>query len=151
MIAAGGVFDGADIRRFLELGASGVQMGTRFVATHECDADSAFKQSYVDAREEDLVVIQSPVGLPGRALRNQFLSDVEAGIRRPFACPYHCIKTCDPERSPYCIGLALAHARKGRLTKGFAFAGANAFRVDRIVSVQELMGSLEAEYDRVTA
>jgi nitronate monooxygenase len=151
VIAAGGVYDGGDIRRFLELGASGVQMGTRFVATHECDADMAFKQSYVDAREEDLMVIKSPVGLPGRALRNQFLIDVAAGTKHPFRCPYHCIKTCDPEKSPYCIGMALASARRGKLKNGFAFAGANAFRVDRIVSVEELMGSLEVSYELATA
>ena len=151
VIAAGGVYDGADIRRFMELGASGVQMGTRFVATHECDADLAFKQSYVDAHEEDLMVIKSPVGLPGRALKNQFLIDVAEGRRKPFRCPYHCIKTCDPENSPYCIGLALASARRGKLKNGFAFAGANAFRVDKIVSVKELMGALEADFELATA
>ena len=151
VIAAGGVYDGADIKRFLDMGASGVQMGTRFVATHECDADEAFKQSYVDARKEDLTVIKSPVGLPGRALNNSFLSDVAAGIRRPFRCPYHCIKSCDPENSPYCIGLALAQARRGRLKNGFAFAGSNAFRVDKIVSVKELMDSLASGYELATA
>ncbi len=151
VIAAGGVYDGDDIRRFLEMGASGVQMGTRFVATHECDADPIFKQSYVDARKEDLMVIKSPVGLPGRALKNRFLTEVESGAKRPFRCPYHCIKTCDPENSPYCIGLALASARRGKLKNGFAFAGANAFRVDRIVSVKELMGSLETSYEMATA
>ena len=151
VIAAGGVYDGADIKRFLDMGASGVQMGTRFVATHECDADDAFKQSYVDAREEDLTVIKSPVGLPGRALNNRFLTDVAAGIRHPFRCPYHCIKSCDPEKSPYCIGMALAQARRGRLKKGFAFAGANAFRVEKIVSVKELMDSLSAGYEMATA
>jgi nitronate monooxygenase len=150
IIAAGGVYDGNDIRRFIELGASGVQMGTRFVATFECDADPAFKQSYVDSRQEDLMVINSPVGLPGRALKNQFLTDVAAGMRHPFRCPYHCIKSCDPEKSPYCIGLALASARRGKLKNGFAFAGANAFRVDKIVSVVELMSSLEAGYDLAT-
>jgi nitronate monooxygenase len=150
VIAAGGVYDGADIRRFLDLGASGVQMGTRFVATHECDANLAFKQSYVDAREEDLMVIKSPVGLPGRALKNQFLLDVANGRRRPFRCPYQCVKNCDPEKSPYCIGLALASARRGKLKNGFAFAGANAFRVDRIVTVKELIDSLQASYDQAT-
>ena len=151
VIAAGGVYDGGDIRRFLELGASGVQMGTRFVATHECDADQAFKQSYVNARQEDLMVIKSPVGLPGRALRNHFLEEVAAGIKHPFRCPYHCIKSCNPEKSPYCIGMALAQARQGRLKNGFAFAGANAFRVDKIVSVKELMGSLEESYSSAFA
>lgn len=151
VIAAGGVYNGEDIRRFMDLGASGVQMGTRFVATHECDADKAFKQSYVDAKKEDLMVIKSPVGLPGRALKNQFLVDAAEGQRRPFRCPYHCVKSCDPENSPYCIGLALASARRGKFKRGFAFAGANAFRVDKIVSVKELIGSLEADYDLATA
>ncbi len=151
VIAAGGVYDGADIHHFLELGASGVQMGTRFVATHECDAAPSFKQSYVDASKEDLMVIKSPVGLPGRALRNQFLIDAAAGARRPFRCPYHCIKTCDPEKSPYCIGLALAAAKKGKFKSGFAFAGANAYRVDKILSVKELMDALEEGYDQATA
>mgnify|MGYP000682878843 CR=1 FL=1 len=151
MICAGGVGRAAAFRRALEIGYAGVQMGTRFVATHECDADEAFKQSYVDASEDDLVVIKSPVGLPGRALRNKFLVDVAAGSRRPFRCPYHCIKTCDPEKSPYCIGLALAAARQGKLKNGFAFAGANAYRVDKILSVKELMDVLEASYDSATA
>ncbi len=151
VIAAGGVYNGEDIRRLMELGASGVQMGTRFVATHECDAAQAFKQSYVDAKKEDMMVINSPVGLPGRALKNQFLVDVADGKRRPFRCPYHCLKTCDPENSPYCIGIALAMAKKGKFKSGFAFAGANAFRVDEIVSVKELMGILEADYELATA
>jgi nitronate monooxygenase len=151
VIAAGGVYDGDDIRHFLDLGASGVQMGTRFVATHECDADPAFKQSYVDARKEDLMVIKSPVGLPGRALKNRFLEEVADGIKRSFRCPYHCIKSCDPDNSPYCIGMALAQARQGRLKQGFAFAGSNAFRVDKIVTVKELMGTLEAGYELATA
>jgi nitronate monooxygenase len=150
VIAAGGVYNGEDIRRFLDLGASGVQMGTRFVATHECDADEAFKQSYVKAKKEDLTVIKSPVGLPGRALKNTFLTNVANGEKKPFRCPYHCIKSCDPENSPYCIGLALAMARQGKLKNGFAFAGSNAFRVDKIVSVKELMDSLVAGYDLAT-
>lgn len=151
VIAAGGVYNGEDIRRIIALGASGVQMGTRFVATHECDADQAFKQSYVDAKKEDLMVIKSPVGLPGRALKNKFLVDAAEGQRRPFRCPYHCIKSCDPENSPYCIGLALASARRGKLKNGFAFAGANAFRVDKIVSVKELMESLVTGYELATS
>ena len=146
VIAAGGIYSGADIRKFLKLGASGVQMGTRFVATHECDADPAFKQAFVDAREEDLVVIKSPVGLPGRAIRNEFISRVNEGKTKPFKCPYHCIKTCDHTKSPYCIAIALGNAKKGRLKNGFAFAGLNAFRVDKIISVKELIRSLWEDY-----
>ncbi len=146
VIAAGGVYTGEDIKKFLKMGASGVQMGTRFVATHECDADPAFKQAFIDAEKKDLMVIKSPVGLPGRAVRNQFLTDVASGRKKPFRCPYHCIKTCDPEKSPYCIALALASARKGKLKHGFAFAGQNAYRVKKIISVKELIDSLVSEY-----
>ena len=146
VIAAGGVYTGADIRAILELGASGVQMGTRFVATHECDAADGFKQVFVDARKEDLMVIKSPVGMPGRAVRNRFLDDVEKGAKKPFNCPYHCVKTCKKETSPYCIGLALNGAKQGRFKYGFAFAGSNAHRIREIVSVKELMDGLEREY-----
>ena len=147
VIAAGGVYTGKDIHKFLTMGAAGVQLGTRFVATHECDADPAFKQAFVEAKEEDLVVIKSPVGLPGRAIRNGFIDQVSEGKTTPFKCPYHCIKTCDHKKSPYCIAAVLGNAKKGRFKKGFAFAGKNAFRVDKIVSVKELMDSLCQDYE----
>ncbi|HTX73100.1 MAG TPA: nitronate monooxygenase [Rectinemataceae bacterium] len=147
VIAGGGVYTGADIRKFLELGAAGVQMATRFVATEECDAASAFKEAFVSARPGDLEIIKSPVGMPGRAIRNRFLDEVERGERKPFACPYHCIVTCDYEKAPYCISLALLNAQQGRLDKGFAFAGANATRVEKIVHVQELVDSLVKEFE----
>jgi nitronate monooxygenase len=146
VIAAGGVYTGEDIDKFLQLGASGVQMGTRFVATDECDADIAFKKAYVDAKEDDIVIIKSPVGLPGRAIRNAFLDDVEHGKKIPFACPYHCITTCDYKNSPYCIAIALMNAKKGHLKHGFSFSGKNAFRVDRIMHVKDLIASLKAEF-----
>lgn len=146
VIAAGGVWDGADIYKFMQLGASGVQMGTRFVATHECDADIKFKESYVNAKEEDIQIIKSPVGLPGRAVDGPFLQDVKAGLKKPFKCPFHCISSCDYTKSPYCIALALVNAKKGLLKHGFAFAGANAYRVSAIVSVKELIESLRQGY-----
>ncbi|MBW2298050.1 MAG: nitronate monooxygenase, partial [Deltaproteobacteria bacterium] len=142
VIPAGGIYDGDDIHKFLELGAAGVQLGTRFVATHECDADNAFKQVYVDSRDEDIVIIQSPVGMPGRAIRNPFLDAVNNGTKTPFKCPFHCIKTCDSKKSPYCIAIALANARKGKFKYGFAFAGENAYRIKEIISVKKLMDSL---------
>ena len=145
VIAAGGIFDGKDIHQALSLGASGVQMATRFVATEECDADLRFKQAYIDARPEDLAIIDSPVGLPGRALRNTFLEQVAAGETAPLRCPWHCLLTCKQSESPYCIAMALIQAKLGRLDHGFAFAGANAHRVDRIVRVEELMQDLENE------
>ncbi len=142
VIAAGGVYDGADIHKFLQLGAAGVQMGTRFVATHECDADQRFKEAYIQAKPEDIQIINSPVGLPGRAIISSFLEDVKRGLKKPFTCPFHCVATCDYTKSPYCIGLALTNAKKGLLQHGFAFAGANAWRVDKIISVRELIDSL---------
>lgn len=151
VIAAGGVWDGADIYKFMQLGASGVQMGTRFVATHECDADIKFKESYVNAKEEDIQIIKSPVGLPGRAVDGPFLQDVKAGLKKPFKCPFHCISSCDFTKSPYCIALALVNAKKGLLKHGFAFAGANAYRVSAIVSVKELIESLRQGYIEAAA
>ena len=127
VIAAGGVYTGADIKRFLDLGAAGVQMGTRFVATHECDADERFKQSYLAAKQEDVTIIRSPVGMPGRALCNDFISAAREGLKKPFKCIFHCVSTCQQEKTPYCIAQALINAMRGNLERGFAFCGANVF------------------------
>ena len=147
VIAAGGVYTGADIHRFLQSGAQAVQMATRFVATHECDASPEFKEAYVRCKKEDLVIIDSPVGLPGRAIRNGFLEQIASGARIPFKCPWKCLKTCDARSAPYCIGVALTNAKKGDIEGGFAFAGANAHRVDKIISVRELIETLQMEYE----
>ena len=147
VIAAGGIFSGADIYKIMELGASGVQMATRFVTTDECDASIGFKNSYLDCRQEDIGIIHSPVGMPGRAIMNNFLEDVEAGVRKPYKCPYHCIVTCKEENSPYCIALALINAKNGKVKNGFAFAGENAYKCEKIVSVKELVGTITDEYD----
>ena len=147
VIAAGGIYTGRDIRTFIGLGAAGVQLGTRFVATHECDADASFKQLYVDVGQEGIVIIKSPVGMPGRAIRNQYIDDVSSGMKKPYKCPYHCISTCDYTNSPYCIAHALISAKKGNFSSGFAFAGANAYRVTEIVSVKRLMSELVSEYE----
>jgi len=146
VIAAGGIYTGEDIYRFFKLGALGVQMATRFVTTYECDASAKFKQTYVDSKKEDIVIIKSPVGMPGRAIKNAFLDDVRQGKRKPFKCPYHCIITCDYKNSPYCIASALINAKKGNLSHGFAFAGENAYRAKGIISVKELIEILTEEY-----
>ncbi len=147
VIAGGGIYTGEDIYRIMELGADGVQMGTRFVTTEECDAAREFKESYLHARKEDIEIIQSPVGMPGRAIHNTFLERVKQGLKRPRACPFDCIKTCDVTHSPYCIMLALYNAFKGRLQNGYAFCGANAWRAEKIQSVRELIASLRSEYE----
>ena len=148
VIAAGGIFSGKDILRFLQLGASGVQLGTRFVATHECDADHRFKDSYIQADKDDLMIIRSPVGLPGRALRSPFLQRVESGNNPAFGCPWKCLSSCNAQQARYCISMALYHARKGRFNKGFAFAGANAYKIEDIVTVKELLINLKEEFLR---
>ena len=147
VIAAGGIYDGADIHRMLELGASGVQMGTRFVGTWECDASLTFKKAFLEATNEDQVIIQSPVGMPGRAITSPFLDDVFKGLKKPLKCIYHCIKTCDPQNSPYCIGMALINAQRGLMERGFAFAGANVGRLHDIISVKKLVEHLKEEYE----
>lgn len=147
VIAGGGIYTGEDIYRIMALGADGVQMGTRFVTTEECDAAPEFKESYLNARKEDIEIIQSPVGMPGRAIHNSFLERVKEGLKRPRACPFDCIKTCDVTHSPYCIMLALYNAFKGKLQNGYAFCGANAWRAEKIQSVRELIASLRSEYD----
>lgn len=146
VIAAGGIYSGRDIYKIMKLGAAGVQMGTRFVTTTECDAEIRFKQAYIDAKSEDIVIIKSPVGMPGRAIRNNFTDAVEAGKKHPFKCPYHCITTCDYETTPYCIAIALHNASNGKLEHGFAFAGENANKSDKIISVKELISLLREEY-----
>jgi NAD(P)H-dependent flavin oxidoreductase YrpB (nitropropane dioxygenase family) len=146
VIAAGGIYTGGDIRKMLAIGAAGVQMGTRFVATNECDASEEFKQTYIECQKEDIIIIDSPVGLPGRAIRNKFLDDVAAGEKHPFTCPWKCLKTCDYTTAPYCISLALTSAKNGHINRGFAFAGANAWRTENIISVKELINKLVEEY-----
>lgn len=146
VIAGGGIYSGEDIYKIMKLGADAVQMGTRFVATEECDASDTFKQMYVKSKKEDIQIIQSPVGLPGRAIKNGFLEKVARGECRPKKCAFNCLKTCEIEKTPYCIMLALFNAYKGRMDYGYAFSGANAWRCDRILSVKELMDSLRCEF-----
>lgn len=147
VIAAGGIYTGQDILNIMRKGAAGVQMATRFVPTVECDASDAFKKCYIDAGKDDIGIIKSPVGMPGRAIINDFVKSSIAGKKKPYSCPYHCIMTCEYKTSPYCIALALLNAKKGHLNHGFAFAGVNAYRSTSIVAVKELIETLEKEYD----
>lgn len=146
LIAAGGIYTGKDIYDIMQLGAAGVQMGTRFVTTDECDASMAFKQTYIDAEEKDIEIIKSPVGMPGRAILSNFIAKVKEGKKQPKKCPFKCIKTCDISKSPYCIITALMNAFRGNFENGYAFAGANAFRATKITSVRDLFQTLLNEY-----
>ena len=146
IIAGGGIFTGTDIYEALSLGADAVQMATRFVATEECDADEAFKQAYVNCTKDDIDIIESPVGLPGRAIRNEFLVKAKRGLKHPKVCARHCITTCKEEASPYCISSALLNAVHGRLEEGFAFIGANGYRIQSVTTVPALMRELADGY-----
>jgi NAD(P)H-dependent flavin oxidoreductase YrpB (nitropropane dioxygenase family) len=149
VIAAGGISSGKDIRRFLDMGASAVQMGTIFITTAECDASDTFKNVFVNARQEDVKIIQSPVGMPGRAIDGEFIQSVERGQEKPKSCPFHCIKTCDYTKSPYCIVQALYQAAKGNMKKGYAFTGVNVHLSQKITSVKEVIARLKAEFGNV--
>jgi NAD(P)H-dependent flavin oxidoreductase YrpB (nitropropane dioxygenase family) len=142
VIAAGGIFDGEDIARVIRLGAGAVQMGTRFVCTHECDASIKYKEAYLSAKKEDIIIIQSPVGMPGRVISNDFVKKILQGERIDFGCAYKCLSTCDPEKVNYCIAKALVNASRGDLDQGFAMCGSNAYRINKIISVKQLITEL---------
>jgi len=145
IIAAGGIFDGKDIARFFKLGAKGVQMGTRFVATKECDVPDCFKDLYIAAEKEDVIVIKSPVGMPGRAIRTKFIDRVMNDEKVPFKCDYQCLRSCDVTNTPYCIAQAMCNATFGDLDNAVVFAGENVVKVKEVVSVKELMDELVSE------
>lgn len=146
VIAAGGVTTGLDMYDLINMGASAVQIGSRFVATFECDASTNFKQEFIKSGKNSAKIIKSPVGLPGRAFQNEFLQSAEKGERKPAKCKYNCIKTCNPKTTAYCIADALFSAYKGDLTNGFVFAGANAYTINSIISVEEVFQQFKDEY-----
>jgi nitronate monooxygenase len=147
VVAAGGIFTGADIAEFIKLGAAGVQMATRFVATEECDASLSYKMAYVNSKREDVKLVRSPVGMPGRAINNKFMKEVEENGCKVSKC-WLCIKKCDPKSTPYCITEALIQAVKGNLDKGLIFVGSNVYKVEKITSVKNLMSELVTEAER---
>ena len=145
LITAGGIYTGDDIALMLSLGASGVQMGTRFVATTECPVSNEFKWAYVNARLEDLRIIKSPVGMPGRVLANDFLRRLHDGhIPKP-KCPFHCILSCERDAAGFCVAERLDNSYRGDVNDGLVFCGANVHRIDRIMSVHELISGLMEE------
>lgn len=135
---AGGVYERADMEHYLEMGAKAVQIATRFVTTQECDASMTYKQAYINAKKEDIVLVKSPVGMPGRAIHNVFLDKVAQGERFMRGCR-QCISTCKPETTPYCITEALVNAVKGNLDEGLIFCGSNAYRAHKIETVADIM------------
>lgn len=144
VIVGGGIFDHKDIDHILSLGADGVQMATRFVATEECDADILYKQAYLNAKAEDIDIVVSPVGMPGRAVHNKFIESVENGRKAISKC-YQCLEKCNPANVPYCITKALTDAVRGNVDEGLIFCGSNADRINSITTVHQLMLELAGE------
>ncbi len=142
VILAGGIFDSEDIKKALSLGAKGVQIATRFVATYECDAHKNFKDMYVKAKKEDVLVIKSPVGMPARALKNPFVERLLKEKRLPHKCPFNCLKTCSGEDSIYCIADALLKSVSGDIENGLVFCGSNVYKIREITSVKNLVKEL---------
>ncbi len=141
VFAAGGIYTHEDIKNMLSIGASGVQIATRFIATHECDADIAFKKKIIQSEKTEIELVKSPAGLPGRAVMTSFMEEVKQNRIPPRHC-VSCMKPCIPSTTPYCITDALIHAVQGDVENGLVFAGANAWRIQKIVSVHELMKEL---------
>ena len=141
VIVAGGVFDSNDIKRYMELGANGVQIGSRFVATYECDVDIKFKEAYLNCNKSDIKIVKSPVGMPGRAINNNFLRKINNESNKISKC-YNCLVPCNPSTTPYCISEALINAARGDIDNGLIFCGANAYRINKMMSVKELLDEL---------
>lgn len=135
---AGGVYTPEDMDHYLSLGADAVQMSTRFVTTYECDADERYKNAYIQAKKEDIRIVKSPVGLPGRAIENDFIRRSEQGRITPGPC-HQCLARCDRKNIPYCISEALVHAAKGELADALLFCGSNAFRAEKLEHVSDIM------------
>ncbi|MBF7097066.1 NAD(P)H-dependent flavin oxidoreductase [Alkalibacter mobilis] len=144
VIAAGGIFDGKDVAKYISEGAAGVQISTPLVATEECDAHENFKLAYVDAKEKDVVIVQSPVGLPGRAIRNELIEKLESQ-RIPVDKCYRCIGHCNPATTQYCISDALIAAVQGDVKNGLIFCGSNVTKIDKISTVKEVLDKIIIE------
>ena len=141
VFVAGGMFTAEDVKHVLELGADGIQAATRFVATEECDASDAYKQAYVNASEEDVIIIKSPVGMPGRAIKNAFIQRMLAAPDKISHC-FNCLKACNPATAPYCITQALINAVVGDLDNGLIFCGSRVGEIREITTVPKLMQEL---------
>ena len=150
VFVAGGVKDGREMHRYMEEGAAGAQFATRFIATEECDASDGYKQALMDAKQEDITIVQSPVGMPGRALHSPLIERVEEGTQpRPDRC-VKCLVPCDFKTTPYCISKALIAARNGDWENGLFFCGANAGEVNSLSTVREQMDQIMNEWRTAT-
>ena len=146
VFVAGGVKDGAEMRRYMNEGAAGAQFATRFIATEECDASPAYKQRLLEAQPADITIVQSPVGMPGRALQSPLIQRVEAGTQPKITRCNRCLSACDCKTAPYCISKALIAAVDGDWENGLFFCGANAGDVRALSTVQAQMEQIQEEW-----
>ena len=146
VIVAGGIFTAQDVKHAVELGADGVQVASRFVVTKECDASQAYKEAYIHGTADEIEIIKSPVGMPGRALHNHFLEKVQKG-RIPVKKCYGCMRQCDINKIPYCITDALTKAVRGDVENGLIFCGAEIGRIHEMTTVHDLMKELEMGFE----
>ena len=142
---AGGIETAAQAAHAFSLGADAIQVASRFVTTEECDADIRYKEAYLRAGKEDIVIVKSPVGMPGREIKNAFMEQVQSGERIPHSPCHGCLHKCSPDEIPYCITDALVHAARGEVEDALLFCGANAYKADRIETVKEVIDSLLPE------
>ncbi len=142
VFVAGGIYTKEDIEKFIKLGATGVQMATRFITTFECDADIKFKEYFLQAKESDIRYVISPSGYPGRALDNPLVTQLMNDQKIKVKHCYNCLKPCNPATTPYCITEALIQAVKGNIIEGLVFTGTNGYRNNKIVHVSELIDEL---------
>lgn len=138
VIVAGGIYTREDMEKYLQMGASGVQMGTRFVTTFDCDAPDDYKEAYIQATKESIQIMKSPVGMPGRAIENEFMKKSRMGKIAHEKC-HLCVVSCNPSDTPYCITDALVHAVTHDLDHALLFCGANAYRATKLESVHDIM------------
>lgn len=137
-MVAGGVYERSDMEHYLAMGAAGVQVATRFVTTYECDAAEEYKQAYIHAQKEDIIIVKSPVGMPGRAILNPFMKRAKEG-QIPHGRCHMCISTCKPAETPYCITEALVNAAVGNVDEALLFCGSNAYRAKGLEHVKDIM------------
>lgn len=144
VIAAGGIYDRSDVQRMEQLGADGVQVATRFVTTKECDAHRRYKEAYLKAVKDEIAIVKSPVGMPGRAILNPLMKRVMLGEKIEHSSCHRCLAKCNPSQIPYCITDSLIAAVKGDIENGLIFCGANAWKAAKIETVEEVVASLFA-------
>ncbi len=147
VIAGGGISSGKNMFDIIQSGAQAVKLGTLFVPTYECDASPEFKESYINSKKEDIVIIDSPVGLPGRVIKNDFVEQIMLGKTKPFKCPWRCLTTCNFTDAPFCIAQALFNSAQGKMSEGFVFAGAKAYMANKMRHVSEVIDCLISEYN----